>query len=117
MVIIARAVIFIPRDGKYMDLVYSYKMAHGPLPACRFVPRCNGQMYVAMRVRLSCGWCLLAPAGLTPEQLTKMASNPEIMVLLQNPKMQEIMKKVILASAVLGTLNEGKLDLSSPGRT
>ncbi|CAM9693221.1 unnamed protein product [Ascophyllum nodosum] len=35
------------------------------------------------------------PGGLTPEQLTKMASNPEIMVLLQNPKMQEIMKKIM----------------------
>lgn len=35
--------------------------------------------------------------GLTPEQLTKMASNPDIMMLLQNPKLQEVMKKVTLA--------------------
>lgn len=33
-------------------------------------------------------------AGLTPDQLSKFVSNPEVMVLMQDPKMQEIMKKV-----------------------
>lgn len=32
--------------------------------------------------------------GMTPEMLSKMVSNPELMVLMQNPKLQEIMKKV-----------------------
>lgn len=32
--------------------------------------------------------------GMTPEILSKMVSNPELMVLMQNPKLQEVMKKV-----------------------
>lgn len=32
--------------------------------------------------------------GMTPEMLSKMVSNPELMVLMQNAKLQEIMKKV-----------------------
>jgi hypothetical protein len=32
------------------------------------------------------------PGGLTPEQFQKLSSNPEIMALLQNTKMQEAMK-------------------------
>ncbi|CAB1121369.1 unnamed protein product [Ectocarpus sp. CCAP 1310/34] len=35
------------------------------------------------------------PGGMTPEMLSKMVSNPELMVLMQNPKLQEIMKKVM----------------------
>lgn len=35
------------------------------------------------------------PGGLTPEQMKKFVANPEIMVLMQDPKMQEIMKKVM----------------------
>lgn len=32
--------------------------------------------------------------GMTPEMLSKLVSNPEIMVLMQNSKLQEVMKKV-----------------------
>ncbi|CAN0237055.1 unnamed protein product [Scytosiphon promiscuus] len=35
------------------------------------------------------------PGGMTPEMLSKLVSNPELMVLMQNPKLQEIMKKVM----------------------
>lgn len=31
---------------------------------------------------------------MTPETLSKLVSNPELMVLMQNPKLQEVMKKV-----------------------
>lgn len=34
---------------------------------------------------------------MTPEMLSKMVSNPELMVLMQNAKLQEIMKKVRFA--------------------
>lgn len=32
--------------------------------------------------------------GMTPEMLSKLVSNPELMVLMQNSKLQEVMKKV-----------------------
>lgn len=32
--------------------------------------------------------------GMTPEMLSKLVSNPEVMVLMQNSKLQEVMKKV-----------------------
>eukprot|EP00904_Undaria_pinnatifida_P012783 jgi/Undpi1/8635/HiC_scaffold_25.g11100.m1 len=35
------------------------------------------------------------PGGMTPETLSKLVSNPELMVLMQNPKLQEVMKKVM----------------------
>lgn len=35
------------------------------------------------------------PGGLTPEAVRKLTSNPEIMTLLQNPKLQDAMKKVM----------------------
>ncbi|CAN0271834.1 unnamed protein product [Pylaiella littoralis] len=35
------------------------------------------------------------PGGMTPEMLSKLVSNPELMVLMQNPKLQEVMKKVM----------------------
>ncbi|CAM9351438.1 unnamed protein product [Chrysoparadoxa australica] len=35
------------------------------------------------------------PGGLKPEQLQKMMENPEIMVLLQSPKVQAVMKAVM----------------------
>lgn len=31
---------------------------------------------------------------MTPEMLSKLVSNPELMVLMQNSKLQEVMKKV-----------------------
>ncbi|CAM9365896.1 unnamed protein product, partial [Choristocarpus tenellus] len=34
------------------------------------------------------------PAGLSPEQLSKFVANEELMMLMQNPKMQEVMKAV-----------------------
>lgn len=37
---------------------------------------------------------LTLDTGMTPEMLSKLVSNPELMVLMQNPKLQEIMKKV-----------------------
>lgn len=38
--------------------------------------------------------CMILDTGMTPEMLSKLVSNPELMVLMQNPKLQEIMKKV-----------------------
>ena len=35
------------------------------------------------------------PGGLTPEQFQKLSSNPEIMALLQNTKIQEAMKMMM----------------------
>jgi hypothetical protein len=35
------------------------------------------------------------PGGLSPEALTAMMNNPEMMALLRNPKMQEVMKAVM----------------------
>jgi len=35
------------------------------------------------------------PGGLTPEAIQTLASDPEIMVMLQSPRMQEVMKKVM----------------------
>jgi CHASE3 domain sensor protein len=32
------------------------------------------------------------PGGLTPEQLKKLVSNPELMAMLQSVRMQEVMK-------------------------
>ena len=35
------------------------------------------------------------PGGMSPETLMKMMNDPEVMMLLRNPKMQDIMKKVM----------------------
>ena len=35
------------------------------------------------------------PGGMSPEMVTAMMSNPELMALLRNPKMQDVMKKVM----------------------
>ncbi|CAM9784549.1 unnamed protein product [Phaeothamnion confervicola] len=35
------------------------------------------------------------PGGLTPDQMQKLMGNPEVMALLQNPKLQELMKRVM----------------------
>ncbi|CAM9440954.1 unnamed protein product [Discosporangium mesarthrocarpum] len=35
------------------------------------------------------------PGGLTPKQLKDLVSNPELMQMMQSPKMQEIMKRVM----------------------
>ena len=35
------------------------------------------------------------PGGLSPEMMSKLASNPEVMSMLSNPKLQEIMKSVM----------------------
>ena len=32
------------------------------------------------------------PGGMTPEQVKKMASNPEMLKMMANPKLQEVMK-------------------------
>lgn len=45
--------------------------------------------------------CSCAVAGLTPDQLSKLVANPEIMVLMQNSKMQEVMKKVSQAVQIV----------------
>ena len=35
------------------------------------------------------------PGGMSPEMLTSLMSNPELMAMLRNPKMQDVMKKVM----------------------
>jgi malic enzyme len=35
------------------------------------------------------------PGGMSPEMVQKMASNPELMAVLQNPKMQAVLKDVM----------------------
>lgn len=35
------------------------------------------------------------PGGMTPEMLQSLMSNPELMAALRNPKMQDVMKKVM----------------------
>ena len=35
------------------------------------------------------------PGGLSPEMMSKLTSNPEVMAMLANPKLQEVMKKVM----------------------
>ena len=35
------------------------------------------------------------PGGMTPDVLKKLVSNPDLMVLLQNTKMQEVMKRMM----------------------
>ena len=35
------------------------------------------------------------PGGMTPEQLQRLVSDPEIMSMLRDPKMQEVMKEVM----------------------
>lgn len=47
--------------------------------------------------------------GLTPDQLSKFVSNPEVMVLMQDPKMQEIMKKVRDTESAHLTLSSAKM--------
>ena len=45
------------------------------------------------------------PGGLSPEMMSKLAKNPEVMSLLANPKLQEIMTKVMEGGP------EGAIDL------
>ena len=35
------------------------------------------------------------PGGMSPEKLMELTSNPEMMAMLRNPKMQDVMKKVM----------------------
>ena len=49
------------------------------------------------------------PGGMSPETLQELMSNPELMAMLQNPKMQEVMKKVMQGETATDLMDDPEL--------
>lgn len=63
---------------------------HRPLLMARMHLRARVPLYR----RMTAAERYARATGMTPEMLSKLVSNPELMVLMQNSKLQEVMKKV-----------------------
>lgn len=57
------------------------------------------------------------PGGMSPEMVQQMASNPELMAVLQNPKMQQVLKGVMEKGPVAFAEYSGDAEVMAMIRT